>query len=61
MALREPLDLLDIAEVAATLRLPIGSVRSLIRRGALSAITLPAGHVRIESAELVSFVERCRS
>ncbi len=47
-------------EVAAALRLPVRSVRYLIRRGELPAIVLPAGQMRVEQSALTQFIARCR-
>jgi len=53
--------LLTIEEVSEELRLTVGSVRRLVRRGLLSALELPGGRLRFERASLERFLEDCRT
>lgn len=49
-----------LAEVAKFLRVPQGTVRYLIRTGALAAIAFPGGHTLIERDAITDFIERHR-
>lgn len=52
--------LLTPQEAAQVLRVPIGTLRHLIRTGSLSAIVLPGRQVRIERSALERFLEEHR-
>ena len=59
MSENEPVNL-TLEEVADTLRVPIGTIRYLIRTGALPAIAFAGGHTLIERSALENFIERHR-
>lgn len=53
--------LLTIYEVAEHLRVPVGTVRYLVRTGALAAVVLPGRHVLIERSALEALVKEHRT
>lgn len=63
-------ELLDLDTVSAELGLPLRTVRYLINRGELRAVTFPMArtegsarkdHIRVERTDLDAFLEMCRT